>query len=121
MRARGPALVAMAVLAIAAACGEGGGGGDPVARGRALFEGEATCAVCHGPDLGGTPMGPPLVNELYNPRHHPDDAIRRAVRNGVQPHHWDFGPMPPLSHLGDDDIDALIAYIRSQQEANGIR
>jgi mono/diheme cytochrome c family protein len=102
-----------------AACG-GDGDGDPVARGDELFHGEAACATCHGPALQGTTMGPPLLHEIYRPDHHPDDAIRAAVRNGVQPHHWDFGPMPALTHLDGGDIDAVIAYVRAEQEAAGI-
>jgi len=117
---------AMAVLLVLAlgACGGGGGGAsaeDLVATGDRLWHGEATCATCHGADLRGTTMGPPLLDEIYVPSHHPDDAIRSAVRNGVQPHHWDFGPMPPLTHLDDGDIDALIAYVRSEQRAAGVR
>ena len=110
----------------AALLGAGCGNGDTpstavlVARGDELFHGEATCATCHGVDLGGTTMGPPLLDEVYVPSHHPDASIRNAVRNGVQPHHWDFGPMPALTHLDDDDIDDLIAYIRSVQDGSAV-
>lgn len=112
--------VAAATLILTACGGGSSSPEDPVARGDELFHGEATCEVCHGPDLQGTTMGPPLIDRIYAPDHHPDASIRRAIQNGVQPHHWDFGPMPALSHLDDEDIDALIAYIRSRQEAAGI-
>lgn len=103
-------------------CGDGeeAASGTAAERGEQLFQGEGTCATCHGADLGGTTMGPPLVHEIYEPGHHPDAAIRAAVRNGVQPHHWDFGPMPQLPHLGDEEIDAIIAYVRQEQRAAGI-
>ena len=115
-------LAATAVVALLVGCGGGAPSEeDLVATGDQLFHGEATCATCHGPELGGTTMGPPLLEQTYAPDHHPDEAIRRAVRQGVQPHHWDFGPMPALTHLDDGDIDALIAYVRSRQEAAGIR
>ena len=65
-------------------------------------------------------MGPPLLDQIYAPGHHPDAAIRAAVRNGVQPHHWPLGPMPALPHVGDDEIESIIAYVRSVQRANGI-
>jgi mono/diheme cytochrome c family protein len=91
-----------------------------VDRGDELFHGEATCALCHGAELTGTAMGPPLLHEIYRPDHHPDRAIRLAVRNGVQPHHWSFGPMPKLPHVSDSDIDALIAYVRAEQQRAGI-
>ena len=112
----GAAAVAVAVLA---ACG-GGASGDPAERGEALFRGEATCAVCHGPDLQGTPMGPSFLDQIYAPGHHPDDAFRAAVRNGVQPHHWTFGPMPALPHVSDDDVEDIIAFVRREQRAAGI-
>jgi mono/diheme cytochrome c family protein len=114
---------ATAVLAalVLSACGGGEASTeDLVARGNQLWNGEATCATCHGADLGGTSMGPPLLDEIYVPSHHPDEAIRNAVQAGVQPHHWQFGPMPPLTHLDDGDIDALIAYVRAEQRAAGI-
>lgn len=119
------ATLLVGTLLLVGACGDGDGGepsspAELAARGDELFHGEATCQTCHGADLEGTTMGPPLLHELYVPSHHPDEAIRSAVRNGVQSHHWDFGPMPALPHLGGDDIDAVIAYIRQEQEAAGI-
>jgi mono/diheme cytochrome c family protein len=120
-------VVAALVLALAVtACG---GGGDDVsldehqlvAKGDRLFHGEATCQLCHGSDLRGTVMGPPLVDERYAPSKLPDASIHDAVRGGVQQRNWTFGPMPALPHLSDDDIDALTAYVRSVQQENGIR
>ena len=110
------------VLALLGACGgdEAVSGEDLAARGDRLFHGEATCATCHGADLQGTTMGPPLLHEIYEPGHHPDASIRAAIRNGVQPHHWEFGPMPQLNHLDDDDIEAIIAYVRQEQREAGI-
>ena len=112
----------LVTVALLVACGggdDGDGGGDPVAEGRRLFQGEATCSTCHGADLQGTTMGPALLDAIYAPDHHPDAAIRAAVRNGVQPHHWDLGPMPALTHLDDDEIEAIIAYVRAEQQAAG--
>jgi mono/diheme cytochrome c family protein len=115
------ALLTATSVALLAACG----GGDPSApdlqaRGEELFQGEATCATCHGADVRGTPMGPPLIDRIYAPDHHPDAAFQSAVANGVQPHHWSFGPMPKLTHLDEDDVEAIIAYVRAEQRANGI-
>ena len=65
-------------------------------------------------------MGPSFIDAIYAPDHHPDAAFHSAVRDGVQPHHWDFGPMPALSHLDDDDVDDIIAFVRREQRAAGI-
>ncbi len=93
-------------------------------RAELLADGEdvfaANCATCHGDDLRGTFVGPPLLHEIYLPDHHPDSAIRAAVHNGVSAHHWDSDGMPPIPALSDDDVDAVIAYIRAAQEAAGL-
>lgn len=91
---------------------------DVTARGHELFA--ANCAACHGAAGTGTTSGPPLVHIVYEPAHHGDGAFHRAVREGVTPHHWDFGPMPAISGLSDADIDHIIAYIRERQRAAGI-
>ncbi len=80
----------------------------------------ASCATCHGPDLRGTFVGPPLLDDLYAPDHHDDDAVRSAIANGVQPHHWDFAAMPPLPDLDAAEVEAVIAHIRAAQQAAGI-
>jgi len=98
--------------------GEVVGQGNPV-TGKAVFEG--TCAACHGAGGTGSDVGPPLVHAYYRPGHHADGAFTLAIRNGVQPHHWDFGPMPPQPALSDQDIADVTAYVRQIQEAAGIR
>ena len=80
---------------------------------------DANCVPCHGPNASGTDKGPPLVHRIYEPSHHGDASIRRAVRLGVQPHHWRFGSMPKIA-LSDRELDGVIAYIRELQRANGI-
>ena len=119
-------LLATLVLATLVACGGGGDapadgaaeGGAAVAAGQQAFE--TYCVACHGPQASGTEAGPPLVHLVYEPSHHPDDAFRSAARNGVQPHHWEFGPMPPVPAITDDEIDAVIAYVRDLQQKAGI-
>ena len=106
--------LALLLLAGTLACG---GGGD-IEKGRQAFE--ANCATCHGAEALGTDSGPPLVHPLYVPGHHNDDAIRRAVRNGVPTHHWFFGDMPPIVGVSDEELDQIIVYIREQQRAGGI-
>lgn len=108
-----------ALLLLAAGCGGGGGdAGDAVAVGQEAFE--SHCIACHGAGAAGTDAGPPLVHVIYEPSHHGDDAFRNAARTGVQPHHWDFGPMPPAPAITDPEIDAVIAYVRDLQRRAGI-
>jgi len=93
---------------------------DPtvVAAGEGLFS--ASCAVCHGADLKGTDTGPPLLFPTYAPNHHGDEAFQQAVALGVPPHHWTFGPMPPVAGLSRDDVAMIVAYVRTAQESEGI-
>jgi len=93
---------------------------DPavVTEGASLFA--ASCAVCHGQSLNGTLTGPPMLVPTYAPNHHADEAFQRAVAFGVQPHHWDFGPMAPVAGLSRSDVEKITAFVRTEQEAAGI-
>ena len=141
---RGPRLllpvvvVLVALLALAGCAGEepaapqyAGGASSPAEGGivRADLspkgqQGEQTfnanCALCHGANAAGTQLGPPLVHIIYEPGHHQDFSITNAVRNGVPAHHWQFGNMPPVPTVRDDEIPAIICYLREMQRANGI-
>lgn len=89
------------------------------ALGASAFEG--VCAGCHGANAGGIDgKGPPLVHKIYEPGHHGDFAFVRAAKSGVSGHHWPFGDMPPVEGITDADIAAIITYIRTLQQANGI-
>lgn len=87
------------------------------AAGETLYQ--ANCASCHGSDLRGTDRGPSHLSVVYEPSHHGDAAFLLAVRQGVREHHWDFGDMPPIDGLGDDDVAAITAYVRTVQEREG--
>lgn len=79
------------------------------------------CAACHGTRADGRDgLGPPLVHKIYEPGHHGDMSIVRAVRLGVTAHHWGFGNMAPLPGVRDDQIVAIITFLREVQRANGI-
>lgn len=88
-------------------------------RGEEAFA--ANCAGCHGENAaGGTGKAPPLVHDIYNPGHHADVAFASAVKFGVRQHHWPYGNMPPQPGVTDDELLAIVAYIRELQRANGI-
>ena len=106
-------LLAGLLLAGALACG-----GDKAPQGEQLFN--VNCATCHGAGALGTESGPTLIHPYYVPGHHNDDAIRRAVRNGVPSHHWFFGDMPPIVGVSDEELEQIILYVREQQRAGGI-
>lgn len=109
----------MLVAVLAAGCGDGGG--EVVAPGRA--DGAALyaehCASCHGADLRGTDVGPSHLSVVYEPGHHPDDAFRAAITDGVRAHHWPFGDMPPVPGLDEEEVDAIIRHVRQAQEEHG--
>lgn len=87
-------------------------------QGKLVFD--KFCAQCHGVDAAGTDKGPPLVHKIYEPSHHGDGSFVRAIKQGVRPHHWQFGAMPPAEGLPDDFIPFVIQYVREMQKANGI-
>ena len=98
---------------------EGGGDGDvDLARGEELFA--RNCAACHGPAAQGTSQGPPLVHEVYVPSHHSDESFQVAVARGVQPHHWEFGAMPPIPALSREEVADITAHVRRLQAEAGI-
>ncbi len=131
-------VVAIAALLTLAACGgddtppptsstpqsasqapSSGSGLSEMARaGETVFN--ANCSLCHGVGAVGTKQGPPLLDRVYHPGHHPDASFRNAVRNGVQSHHWPFGDMAPVPGVSADEIEEVICYVRETQRANGL-
>ena len=108
----------------AAACGSDGeptaaeASDDPiVALGAEVYQ--QSCASCHGPDLRGTDKGPSHLSLVYEPNHHPDDAFRSAIANGTPQHHWNFADMPPVEGLSDEEVEAVIGFVRSEQNRLG--
>lgn len=114
---------ALALVALTTACGSPSQTSDTprdpqlVEVGADLYA--ANCAQCHGHDLRGTEEGPSFLSEVYEPGHHADGAFLLAVTRGVQPHHWQFGPMPPVEGLTTEDIEAIVALVRNRQQAEG--
>ena len=79
-----------------------------------------TCVLCTVSTRRGTNQGPPLVHKIYEPGHHGDFSFRNAVSKGVAAHHWNFGNMPPVPGVSEDEVEQIICYVRELQRANGI-
>ena len=90
---------------------------DLVEVGAELYQ--ANCAECHGTDLRGTDKGPSHLSVVYEPNHHGDGAFLLAVLRGSPAHHWRFGDMPPVEGPTEDDVAAIVAYVREQQRLHG--
>jgi len=97
---------------------------DPGPAPPALIAGETmyngSCAQCHGVNGTGSPEGPPLVDQVYRPSHHADISFHLAVTQGVAPHHWTFGAMPPVEGIPREQVDQIISYVRWLQRQAGI-
>lgn len=78
------------------------------------------CARCHGERALGTNQGPPLVHKVYEPSHHGDAAFYRAAAQGVRAHHWQFGNMPKVDGITEEDVTQIIRYVRWLQRQAGI-
>lgn len=116
------AAVIAAIAIVAASCAGSDNSTTPVAPadssdGAALYQ--SNCASCHGADLRGTDKGPSHLSIVYEPNHHGDDAFRSAIVNGAQQHHWNFGDMAAIPGLDDTQIDAVINFVRTEQERQG--
>lgn len=116
------AVVTATIAALITSCANGSESASPqeepgAGRGEALYQ--SNCASCHGADLRGTDKGPSHLSIVYEPNHHGDDAFRSAIVNGARQHHWDFGDMAAIPGLDDEQIDGIIAFVRSEQEQQG--
>lgn len=115
----GGLVAVVAALAIGACAGDDAASdAGGTAAGAELYA--QSCASCHGSDLRGTPLGPPHLSQVYAPDHHPDASFRAAIEEGSPAHHWEFGDMPAVEGLDDEEIDLIIAYVREQQESQGL-
>ena len=87
-------------------------------KGEEMFH--ARCAVCHGEKAKGTDKGPTFISRIYEPNHHGDASFHLAVRNGVRAHHWQFGNMPKISGLTQEEMTHIIGYVRWLQKQAGV-
>lgn len=86
---------------------------DPITRGYALFQ--QNCLACHRLNgAGDARMGPDL-NLPFNPTEYfVAGTLERYIRNPQSLRQWPEAKMPGFSAevLSDDDLTALISYIR---------
>jgi cytochrome c553 len=105
-----------------------------VARGAHLASAVGGCTHCHGSDLGGdTIVNEPLIMRLTAPNlttgkggvlpRYENAALDAAIRHGVSPdgRMLIFMPSHEYAGLADDDITAIIAYLRTHRGAGGDR
>jgi mono/diheme cytochrome c family protein len=86
--------------------------------GRVAFD--VNCAQCHGKNGSGTNGGPPLIDNVYNSGHHGDAVFVLAIKAGVRQHHWRFGDMPAQPQVPDEQMVAIVQFVREVQAANGV-
>ncbi len=105
-------LIVMAVLALSVAFV----GSALAADGAALFK--AKCLACHGPDGKGTAMAPAFQDNKFI-KTSEDDVIAQTIKNGRagdQKKYKQFVLAMPPAPLTDDEISAVITYLKSLAE-----
>lgn len=128
----------LALFLVVAACSERPGAEDPradprntakVARGEKIYA--QHCASCHGANLEGQPdwrvrrangrMPAPPHDASGHTWHHPDDVLFGITKKGLVPPYApsDYrSDMPAFGgNLSDDEIWAVLAYIKSRWPA----
>ena len=82
---------------------------------------EKTCAKCHGADgKGDTKMGKKLdIKDLTDAKTQAslkDEEMLKAVKEGVKD--GDKTRMKPAEGLSDDEMKALVAYVRTLKKSS---
>lgn len=125
-------LLALALGLGAAACLPGSPfgkdeGSAALARGQQIYN--STCIACHGGPTGGGMMDyPPRHNANGHTWHHPDCELKQVIRNGGNAMTEQMREMmaPPdaprmpafRDTLSDDDIDGVLAFIKTMWTDN---
>jgi len=104
---------------------------EEIARGGRLFR--ALCLDCHAGPGGARPTGarvtsaPSFIGEVWAPNitadpkngvgAWSDGELARLLRNGIRRDHYYAATMPRFGHLGDEDVAAIIGFMRSNDPA----
>ncbi|HEU4407014.1 MAG TPA: cytochrome c [Polyangiaceae bacterium] len=89
---------------------EGEAPGSAAMRGFALFRAE--CVRCHAVNREGGRVGPDLNVPKSIVEYRPVDQIKAYIRD---PRAFRYSSMPPHPHLGEADLDALVAYFEAMR------
>lgn len=77
---------------------------SPENKGRLLYQ--SNCVACHGVELQGAP---PVFPSLQDLSMRTDEELLTSIRLGK-------GTMPPYKNLPEEDIQALLAYLKDPSE-----
>lgn len=89
----------------------GAAAGSPAQRGFRLFQAE--CVRCHAINRQGGRVGPELNVPQSIVEYRPEQQIRAYIRN---PRTFRYGNMPAHEHLGERELDELMAYLRLMKD-----
>lgn len=84
--------------------------GDQAAKGVAVFE--QNCSACHLTDSTAAKIGPGLKG-LFKRDKFPVSGKPASEENFRNQLMKPLGKMPPFAHLPDEDVDALIEYLKT--------
>jgi mono/diheme cytochrome c family protein len=87
------------------------GAPEAAQRGFALFRSQ--CIRCHAINRSGGRVGPDLNVPQSIVEYRPEEQIRTYIKN---PFAFRYGNMPANPHLGDADLDDLLAYLRAMSQ-----
>jgi len=105
-------LIAIAALAVLAACStpDNPGNAAELARGQTLAE--THCGSCHAVRASGESAAPEAPAFRTLSRNYRVDTLEEALAEGISVGH----PAMPQFTFAPDDIDAIVAYLQSIQE-----
>lgn len=72
-------------------------------------------AMTSGGQIKGLHICPRCTSQAIMPT--PPSNLRSGT--GLRKHHWGFGPMPPIRGLTEDEVAAIIVFVRETQRTEG--